>query len=239
MLVARSWDWLKGELDRSTRESKPSRRAALLSELGPSAAAVLTSVAACDANDLRDRILDFLSQDNEDLLTCLVPALRSGATLDPHVRSTSGLDTLAAHCGTRLAARLARPARVDNDWSITPPSGCGCAMCTTLATFLRDPTLRSYDWPLAEPGRKHIHHIIDAAELPVRHQTRRQGRPYTLVLTKTDELFGRERKQREQNTADLAWLTATYTAGAATHAAGARAKAKKSGSSVAARGQRI
>jgi hypothetical protein len=168
MLAARSWNWLRGEVDRSTLESMPSRRAALLGELGPSAAAVLASAAACDANDLRDGILGFLSQDNEDLLACLVPALRSAATLDPHVRHGSGLDTLAAHGATRLAARLARPARADDDWSITPPTGCSCALCTTLAAFLRDPTRRSHDWPLAEPGRKHVHRTIDAADLPVR-----------------------------------------------------------------------
>jgi len=52
-----------------------------------------------------------------------------------------------------------------------------------------------------------VHTRIDSAELPVRHQTRRKGRPYTLVLTKTQELFTRERTVRSQAAADLAWLT--------------------------------
>lgn len=43
-------------------------------------------------------------------------------------------------------------------------------------------------------------------ELPVSHQTRRTGRPYTLVLTKTDLIFERDRKRREQDRADLDWL---------------------------------
>jgi hypothetical protein len=30
---------------------------------------------------------------------------------------------------------------------------------------------------------------MDTAQLPVRHQTRRQGHPYTLALTKTGKLF--------------------------------------------------
>jgi hypothetical protein len=38
---------------------------------------------------------------------------------------------------------------------------------------------------------------------------RRQGRPYTLVLTKTDELFTRARTTRHTAETDLAWLTAT------------------------------
>ena len=47
---------------------------------------------------------------------------------------------------------------------------------------------------------------IDSAGLPVRHQTRRQGRPYTLVLTKTDELFTRASDARRRAVRDLAWL---------------------------------
>ncbi|MBB6418613.1 hypothetical protein [Streptomyces sp. AK010] len=51
-----------------------------------------------------------------------------------------------------------------------------------------------------------MHTRIDSAELRVRHQIRRQGRPYTLVLTKTQELFTREQTVRGQAAADLAWL---------------------------------
>ncbi|MFE9922137.1 hypothetical protein ACFYQA_11255 [Streptomyces sp. NPDC005774] len=51
-----------------------------------------------------------------------------------------------------------------------------------------------------------MHSGIDSAELPVRHRTRGQGRPYTLVLTKTQELFTREQTARRQAAADLAWL---------------------------------
>jgi hypothetical protein len=54
-----------------------------------------------------------------------------------------------------------------------------------------------------------VHTQIDSAGLPVRHQTRRQGRPYTLVLTKTDELFTRATSARHQAVTDLAWLTST------------------------------
>jgi hypothetical protein len=40
--------------------------------------------------------------------------------------------------------------------------------------------------------------------------TRRKGRPYTLVLTKTDALFTDERNTRATATADLEWLTARW-----------------------------
>jgi hypothetical protein len=62
-----------------------------------------------------------------------------------------------------------------------------------LRTFLGSRSRRIFEWPLAKDARRHVHARIDSAELPVRHQTRRQGRPYTLVLTKTDELFTRQR----------------------------------------------
>jgi hypothetical protein len=49
------------------------------------------------------------------------------------------------------------------------------------------------------------------AELPVTHQTRRSGRPYTLVLTKTDALFERERQARRRDEDDLAWLDKVWS----------------------------
>ncbi|MFH9295488.1 hypothetical protein [Streptomyces sp. NPDC017520] len=62
------------------------------------------------------------------------------------------------------------------------------------------------EWPLAKDKRRHIHSRIDLAGLPVSHTTRRQGRPYTLVLTKTEAVFTRERTARARAETDLAWL---------------------------------
>jgi hypothetical protein len=81
-----------------------------------------------------------------------------------------------------------------------------------LGDFLRDPARRSFEWPLREDGRRHVHGRIDAAELPVTHQTRRSGRPYTLVLTKTEALFERERQARRRDEDDLAWLDKVWSA---------------------------
>jgi hypothetical protein len=52
----------------------------------------------------------------------------------------------------------------------------------------------------------HIHRILDGHELPVRHVTRRQGRPYTLVLTKTGEMFTRAARERAALEANVGWL---------------------------------
>jgi hypothetical protein len=63
---------------------------------------------------------------------------------------------------------------------------------------------------LGAAGRRHVHTQIDSAELPVRQKTRRRGRPYTLVLTKTDELFTREKDARHKAVTGLAWLTSAW-----------------------------
>jgi hypothetical protein len=87
-------------------------------------------------------------------------------------------------------------------------------MCDTLCGFLEDESRRTFEWPLAQQRRQHVHSRIDAAELPVTHVTRRQGRPYTLVLHKTDALFAREQEARTRDEGDLEWLAAEWNPGA-------------------------
>ena len=91
-----------------------------------------------------------------------------------------------------------------------PAGGCTCDLCDTLRVFLGDKSRRSSEWPLAQQRRQHVHSRIDAAELLVTHKTRRQGRPYTLVLNKTDALFAREREAWIRNETDLEWLAAQW-----------------------------
>ena len=146
-----------------------------------------------------------------------MPALRAAGRLPADSeggrgggRGDGGFDELAAGCAARLRARLARPPRANDDWSIALPGGCACELCGTLGTFLADPARRRFEWPLAQQRRRHVHSRIDAAELPVRHETRRKGRPYTLVLTKDRALFDRERQARIRDAADLEWLTGEW-----------------------------
>lgn len=125
-------------------------------------------------------------------------------------RGDAGFAELAADCAARLRARLARPQRAPGDWSIELPAGCACELCATLRAFLSDKSRRTFEWPLAKQGRQHIHSRIDGAELPVGHVTRRQGRPYTLVLSKTDALVAREQEARARDQSDLEWLAAKW-----------------------------
>jgi hypothetical protein len=205
-LLELSWGWLGEAIRHGVATQPPSYRDTRLGDLGQPLAAVLTAAAVTEAAALRDEVVEFVRQQGDALTACLLPALRAASTLPADTRSGGGFDDLAADCAARLRDRLAQPPRPDDDWSIDLPAGCGCNLCGMLGGFVRDRAQRTVEWPLAKDRRGHIHSRIDAAELPVRHETRRTGRPYTLVLTKRRDLFALEKRARERDAADLEWL---------------------------------
>ncbi len=186
----------------------PSQRDTALASLAGPLRGILESAAIVKAGDLRDDALIWLRDDeNELLLPLLVQVLRAAAaTATPAMRALMGLDAIQRHCVRLLKARLAMPARNEDDWFIALPPGCRCKICGTLGRFLSDPEQRQLEWPLAKEGRRHVHGRLDTHELPVRHETRRSGRPFTLVLSKTSALFEREATERRSWQADLDWL---------------------------------
>jgi hypothetical protein len=207
LLSAAAWPRLRGSADTALRLGAPSQRHEALDNLGLSFAGLLAGTTISGATDLHDAVA-FLCQDNDDLIAGAMSTLRAAGT----ARTTAGLDIVVRHWATRLEARLARPVRADGDWSIPLPAGCSCDLCQVLGGFLADPARRSFEWPLAKEGRRHVHQRIDASELPVRHETRRTGRPYTLLLGKTDDVFHREQEARRRDRSDLTWLRRRITA---------------------------
>ena len=123
-----------------------------------------------------------------------------------------GLAALREHCIPALTALLRMPVREKGNWSIPAQRRCTCRLCGTLTRFLVAPDETRLEWPLAKDPRAHIHQILDAHDLPVSHTTRRVGRPFTLVLMKTDALFEREVRERGLWERDLRWLTKTAPA---------------------------
>ena len=206
LLARESWRWVTEEVGNRRGLMRPSRREEALGELGAAVLAVLETTAVIGAADLRDEVIRFLCEEAEDLLPCLLAVLRAAPAMPPERIVTTGLNAVGRHCAGQLEARLARPPRTDGDWSIEEPDGCGCELCLALGGFLIDPARRTFEWRLAQEGRRHVHGMLDGAELPVRHETRRTGRPYTLILTKTDEVFDREKRARRNDELDLAWL---------------------------------
>ena len=78
-------------------------------------------------------------------------------------------------------ADWARPANVD----------CKCQYCAQLKGFLADPSLEVARIPAPEDSRRHLIGRIEQEKCDVSHALDRQGRPYSLALTKTTGSFDR------------------------------------------------
>jgi predicted 2-oxoglutarate/Fe(II)-dependent dioxygenase YbiX len=207
-----AWDWLSKDIATGLTLSSPSYRSEKLGGLGKPLASVLTAAAAIGTASTRDAVAGHIRKQGDAVTALEMSALRAAAELSRDgAQGNVGFADLAADCAARLGARLARPQRASGDWSIgLPAGGCTCDLCDTLRVFGEDKSRRTFEWPLAQQGRQHVHSRIDAAELPVTHQTRRQGRPYTLVLKKTEALFAREQEERIRDETDLEWLAAQW-----------------------------
>ena len=207
-LLDLTWGWLGTQIRQWLESSAPSQRDTQLGDLGPPLAAVLTAAVVTAEVSLRDEVVRFVRQQGDEVIPLVISALRATAALADGARRDGVFDDLAADCARRLRERLACPPRAKGDWSIELPGGCTCELCGTLAAFLKDPARRTFEWPLRKDRRQHVHSRIDAVELPISHQTRRQGSPYILVLAKTQALFESEHQARARDEANLGWLIA-------------------------------
>lgn len=107
------------------------------------------------------------------------------------------LKPITDHCLKTLASLLEKPPRARNDWSIpVPPSEDLQDLFQPLSEFLRSSETRELAWPLAAERRHIVHQYIQRYDLPVKHETLRKGRPYTLMLEKTGALFKQSSEQR-------------------------------------------
>jgi hypothetical protein len=204
-LLGVSAAWFLTALERAGSASQPSRRGYAFDELAGPAAGLLVGTVIAEDTEGGAKLSAALGADDEQL-RCAVTTVRRIAEVAPEQLAVGAIAGLAQITRNRLSARLARPARDPGDWSICAPDTCTCELCGKLHAFLADPQCQQLDWPLAEQRRRHVHDRIDRNELPVRHETRRFGRPYTLVLTKTSALFERERRVRDVDLVDLRWL---------------------------------
>ena len=208
------WAWTGSEIGTALASPSPSYRATQLTGLGKPLAAVLRAAGTIQATSTRGTACGYVRKQGDAVTALEMSALRAAQPPGNDVRGDAGFGDLATDCAERLRVRLARPQRASGDWSIElPAGGCACELCETLRAFLSDQTRRTFEWPLAQQRRQHIHSRIDAAELPVSHVTRRQGRPYTLVLAKTDALLVQEREARIRDQSDLEWLEKKWAPG--------------------------
>ena len=199
------WAWLRRTIQASNDITQPSVRRAALASLGPPLLAVLNATSMIFSNDIRREILSAVCPPNADLTPLLLDTISTATRLTPTELTRVDLDPIARHAAATVRSELARPERQQGDWAINDfqQSEC-CQDCGELAVFLTDSSRKQHVWPMAKPRREHIHRRLDEAELPVTHQTRREGSPHKLVLTKTADVFCRDTDRHAAARTELA-----------------------------------
>ena len=213
-LVMEEWTRIVQQWGQLRKHSHPKVMLDTVSGMSKAILALLEGSLIADSPNLHSEMLRVLTSPDTDYpIRGLTHLLRTA-----HENQTGkglrdlGLAALRDYCAQTLTALLRMRVREQNNWSISTPRRCRCGLCGRLTRFLVAPDETRLEWPLAKDSRAHIHQIVDAHGLPVAHTTRRTGRPFTLVLMKTDALFEREAKERELWERDLRWLTKTAPA---------------------------
>jgi 2OG-Fe(II) oxygenase superfamily len=210
-LAAEQWAWVVRRYRQVREYTEPKRMIDALTGLSKPILGLIESSLVAQHPELSGDIVGFLSSTASGypvralahLLRTAHESYRRGAL------PGFGLKPVHAHCVSDLTTRLGTPPRPNDDWSIPEPVRCTCKLCGTLARFLRAPDQVRFDWPLAKEQRAHVHQIVDSHGVPVNHTTRRTGRPFTLVLEKTDAVFRRRAAERAWWQSEFRWLTRT------------------------------
>ena len=100
--------------------------------------------------------------------------------------------------GELIAATKTAP-QPPSDWTRPAEVTCKCKNCNRLKTFLADGTVETDRLTAAEYDRDHVLHQISRDQLDVSTTLSKQGRPYTLIMSKTQGSYERAVKQHEQD----------------------------------------
>ncbi|MDO5627082.1 MAG: 2OG-Fe(II) oxygenase [Mobilicoccus sp.] len=187
-------------------ERQPRDRAARMALLSDAAEAMLWGLGRVGDVTLRAEVVTWCTRGRLD---AVIPALMRARSWSKKMRDGAGIDALTQAATTLLSARLATPERDPGDWSIPLPEGCSCDLCMRLSEFLTDPKRTSMEWPLKAELRRHVCARIEGHDLPVDHTTRRQGRPFVLVLAKNAALQDLGRATRTDTASWLETLDAS------------------------------
>ena len=109
-------------------------------------------------------------------------------------------------CRRELQMRTARVPQPPKDHRRDAQLSCKCEDCRVLSRFLANPNERECRMPLNKDRRRHLHGIIEANRCDVTHVTERQGRPFTLVCTKTTASYERACKAFERDKRNLSQI---------------------------------
>jgi hypothetical protein len=207
-LVTKEWARMAAHVRQLREQPNPQLAIEALSRMSKPILGLLEGSRISNQPELHTEMTRFLTSLETDYpIRGLVHLLRTAHETRPReALADLGLATVHGHAIQALGTRVGMSTREDDDWSISAPIRCRCRLCGTLARFLSGRDQLRLEWPLAKDQRAHIHQVIDALNMPVTHVTRRTGRPFTLVLVKTDALFEREAAERKLWQRDLEWL---------------------------------
>jgi hypothetical protein len=154
---------------------------------------LLQAFLVLEESKLVDRLVTYILDESNafDLTTIQIPILLD---LEPWLKrnvkySSMPLRRWLGEVLQELEDRATHSPQAPSDWRRDAETGCKCADCKELSRFLKDPNVQSLRFPLATGRRAHLHQVIDGKKLDATHVTERRGRPYTLVLTKTQDSY--------------------------------------------------
>ena len=207
-LVGEQWRWWMAQWKEGCEFPDPWSSLEVLKADCEPFLGLLESSLVAGSRELHDTMLRFAVTAAGGPVLALTHLLRTALRTCPRTTLAGlGLGELHGRCMEELQSRLDQPPRRQNDWSIPAPVHCRCDLCKQLSRFLVNPKRTLFEWPLAKQKRRHIHGIISEHALPVTHETLRTGRPFTLVLEKTQALFETDAAERKTWKRELAWLT--------------------------------
>ena len=121
---------------------------------------------------------------------------------------SAGFATLWRHAAAFLLARSPAPPEEPRDWLIESSVGCDCPNCRRLQAFCADPVATTLRFSVRQDIRLHVESVITFGRLDIDGRTEHEGRPYTLICTKTRGSYERRCAQYAQDVAHMRLLVA-------------------------------
>ncbi|MDX2050070.1 MAG: hypothetical protein SFT93_02695 [Rickettsiaceae bacterium] len=87
--------------------------------------------------------------------------------------------------------------RNQDDWTIDAKSECNCEYCGIFNDFMNSRSEKNKIWPINQDIRYHIMSMIDELEVPIDYDTEEKGRPYKLLLAKSNSIHTYAKKRFE------------------------------------------
>jgi len=191
---------LKSNFDSDAKQYQQAKLDACASERNKALIALMSASLAAKAFSIYDKLISYTINNKN-----LFPAIELVSVLlktrnysKKHAPSKNAFNKLKLHALEDIHTALNSEPRKANDWTIKDKNRCSCADCKTLGQFLLASGKQKIIWPLAKGRRQHMHQVIDSMKLPVTHSTERSGSPHKLHLTKTEQLFKREKALRDR-----------------------------------------